>query len=192
MTAISTRSATERARALPPAEPPLSEPLSADHVADIATGIAAAQDLWRGKVRHDLPSRHAVRLLAHERYEVWAIGWPADHRTTPHDHGESIGALAVVEGELFERPAGPGEPLERRLGPGDQVPLPVGIIHDVGTTERTATSIHVYSPPLSTMTFYEEVTGLPDRVLDVAEDSVEVDPSAVARVLHPAYGGPRA
>ena len=82
--------------------------------------LGRASTLWHGRVRHDRPERHAVRLVAHERYEAWLIGWPAGHRTTPHDHGESIGALAVVEGSLVERTVGAdgsaGASARRRFG----------------------------------------------------------------------------
>ena len=92
-------------------------PLEAELLLDIAAGFTRASTLWHGRVRHDRPERHAVRLVAHERYEAWLIGWPAGHRTTPHDHGESIGALAVVEGSLVERTVGADGPRVRRLAP---------------------------------------------------------------------------
>jgi predicted metal-dependent enzyme (double-stranded beta helix superfamily) len=163
-------------------------PLPADLLAEIAAGIAQARSLWAGRVRHDQPTRHAVRLLVHDSYEVWVIGWPPEHRTTPHDHGGSVGALAVVEGELVERADDQaGASQLRSLGPGDVIALPADVVHDVGTLHAgSATSIHVYSPPLSTMTFYEDATGLPDHVLDVLDDRPVLDAETVARSLHPA------
>jgi hypothetical protein len=60
-------------------------------------------------------------------------------------------------------------------------------VHDVGNPgPAVATSLHVYSPPLSTMTFYEDATGLPDHVLDVLDDRPVLDADTVARSLHPA------
>ncbi len=163
------------------------EPLDAALVLDIAAGLARARTLWEGRVRHDGPARHAVRLLAPDRYEVWLIGWPAGHRTTPHDHGDSVGAFIVAEGTLVERTGAD----RRHLAAGDAVFLPAGGIHDVGTLDGSATSIHLYSPPLSTMTFYEDGTGLPDHVFDVVDETPLLDADDVARALHPTGGTSR-
>ena len=37
--------------------------------------FATARPLWSAVVRHDPDGRRPVRLIATERYEVWAIGW---------------------------------------------------------------------------------------------------------------------
>jgi hypothetical protein len=67
--------------------------------------------------------------------------------------------------------------------------LPRDVVHDVGTLPTgSATSIHVYSPRLSTMTFYDDGTGLPDHVLDVLDEPLVLDVATVARSLHPARG----
>src|SRR5262245_20092028 len=109
-----------------PAESP-----DAKVVAGLAAGLAAFPRLWPGRVGHDGPTREAVRLLLLDRYEAWVIAWPEGHATTPHDHGDSLGALVVVEGELFERIVDHGRERRRALRAGDGVPLPAGIVHDV-------------------------------------------------------------
>ena len=172
----------------PPAAP-AAAPLATELLVDIAAGLARARSLWEGLVTHEQPSRHAVRLLVHDTYEAWVIGWPAGHRTTPHDHGGSAGALAVAAGELVEQIAGGGRSDRRHLRRGDAIALPADVVHDVGTLATgPATSIHVYSPPLSTMTFYDDGTGLPAEVLDVVDEVPSLDAATVARSLHPSGG----
>ena len=72
-----------------------------------------------------------------------------------HDHGDAAGAFFVLEGELQEV-----LPQRRRsivdLGAGTTGVVRRGQLHDVGNVcDRPALSIHVYSPPLATMTFYD-------------------------------------
>ncbi len=61
------------------------------------------------------------------------------------------------------RPTGPcGAPA---LRPGSVKELPVGLVHDVvATTAANTTSIHVYSPPLTTMRRWDSVTLEPGAV----------------------------
>lgn len=168
------------------------QPLEPELLLDIAAALARARTLWSDRVRHDRPERHAVRLVADGRFEAWLIGWPPGHRTTSHDHGESVGALAVVEGSLLERTVDADGPRARRLSPGSVSPLGAGLVHDVATpVDAPATSIHVYSPPLATMTFYEDGSGVPDRVLAVADETPLLDGRELARLLHPSAAAGR-
>jgi predicted metal-dependent enzyme (double-stranded beta helix superfamily) len=139
--------------ALAPTRP---EPLEATLLHEIATGIARARTLWAPAVRHDPSERQPVRLLATERYEVWVIGWAAGQRAELHDHGDAAGALVVVDGTLTERTLG-GGPRSTVLPTGTGRDLPVGLVHEI-VNDHTgpATSIHVYSPPLTTMTRYDD------------------------------------
>lgn len=77
---------------------------------------------------------------------------------TLHDHGPSAGAIAVVRGALVERTPRPaGGCRTRGLLAADVHVFEAGHVHDVvneGT--RPAMSTHVYSPPLTSMTFFDD------------------------------------
>ena len=163
------------------------QPLPPELLRDIAEGIAASTSLWRAVVRHDEAQRRPVRLLATADYEVWVIGWTSGQGVDFHDHGDAAGALAVTEGELVEVRPG-GAPFERTvLRPGDVLALPVGLVHDVlDVSGSPATSIHVYSPPLTRMTRYDPVT-LESIGTDVIDPESPALPAAASSVLlHPA------
>jgi predicted metal-dependent enzyme (double-stranded beta helix superfamily) len=160
-----------------------SSPLASNALADIATGIARAQTWWRQHAHHDPGGRRPVRLLATDAYEVWVIGWTAGQGVELHDHGASAGALLVVEGELAELALLPDGTLRRTaLRPGSVKELPVGLVHDVvATTAANTTSIHVYSPPLTTMRRWDSVTLEPGAI-----EAVESEPP-VAVPAHPSF-----
>jgi hypothetical protein len=127
-------------------------------------------------------------------FEAWLLGWPVGEGIELHDHGTSSGALVVVEGTLLEtyihasdwvRPGGrpflggsrrhcrgdtPRPPRHRRLPEGALVSFGPDHIHDVvNGGARQALSIHVYSPRLRSMTFYEN---RPDRGLAAVRTEV--------------------
>lgn len=165
-----------------------TEPLPAHVLADIAGGFAAATPLWSGVVRHDPDGRQPVRLIVTERYEVWVIGWTTGQNVRVHDHGESAGAFVVTEGALTEvLPTGGGGAVERTLGVGRLRHLALGTVHDVlNRGEAPATSIHVYSPPITTMTYYDPVTFAPVETERVAPELPVLGAGAGSYLLHPA------
>ena len=169
------------------AAPPVARPapLSSALLADIATGLAASDDLWRPHAHHDPAARRPVRLVVCDLWEAWVVGWTPGQHVEAHDHGDSAGVLVVVEGDLVEvLPAGPHRVL-RTWQAGEVVDLPVGVVHDVvGLGPGTSTSIHVYSPPLSTMTYYDD-DGQPVRMEDTDDAPAITDLRSVSRALHP-------
>lgn len=173
------------ATAVRPRQSP-EQPLAPELLHDIAAGIAAS-GVWRHVVRHDAEERHPVLLLGTEAYEVWVIGWTTGQRAPLHDHGPRVaGALAVVEGELTEQ-----RPLvdDRRVGAGEVHDLPAGLVHEIRNDEAApATSIHVYSPPLRTMTRYDERTLAPTvtEILPAEEPAYAVPAETLLR--HPSVG----
>jgi predicted metal-dependent enzyme (double-stranded beta helix superfamily) len=92
------------------------------------------------------------------------IGWPPGRGLELHDHGDSCGTIYVVEGSLFETyttlsAAHGGRGLRHReLTTGSLVAFGPEHIHDVvNHGPGRALSIHLYTPRLRSMTFYEHV-----------------------------------
>lgn len=171
--------------------PPLpapGEPLPVGLLADITAGIAAAPEAWRHLVRHDPDGRQPVRLLATEAYEVWVIGWTPGQGVRPHDHGGSSAAVVVTDGELLEVDLLGNR---RRLEPGNVLRLGPGIVHDVVNHSNTpATSVHVYSPPLTSMTYYDPETWQPEETVHVEHETPVLEGWHGANMLHPTQARP--
>lgn len=124
-------------------------------LADIATGLAAVARATPPPAPAD-DRRTWWRLLATDDFDAWLISWPTGGAVTPHDHGGSAGAFAVVSGELTEVTFEAGTERRRRIGPGSARRVGAATVHDVVNDGREhAVSVHVYSPPLATMAFYD-------------------------------------
>lgn len=172
------------------AGPEAAAPLPAGVLADIAEGLARARTLWQAVVRYEPDGRHPVRLLATDRYEAWVIGWLPGQGVSLHDHGDSAGSFRVVAGELTEVLAGRHRSLARPLAAGRARYVPVGAVHDVVNRSAVpAASIHVYSPPLTHMTYYDAATRRPTAREDVAPEAPLLGPRAPSFLLHPANRG---
>jgi mannose-6-phosphate isomerase-like protein (cupin superfamily) len=136
-------------------------------LAVIATDLASGGS-WAAHARVDASRRHHVRILGNDLYEAWLLGWAPGQHVGMHDHGDAAGAFFVLAGELRE-----ALPERRRsivdLGAGSTGVVARGQLHDVGNvSQRPALSIHVYSPPLSTMTFYDAAGRSPLRTEEIA------------------------
>jgi rhodanese-related sulfurtransferase len=130
-------------------------------IGDLATSLASAREVWRPRVLHDPRRRFFERLVATETYDAWLVGWSPGQAIAAHDHGGSAGALVVTEGSLVETHWDSDIPTARTLLAGD-APLVFGSDHVHGVANLgsgIATSIHVYSPGLSTMGWFAEDTG---------------------------------
>ena len=134
---------------------------------DIAEGLA------RSVSADQLPAgtdRRWVRLLGTHSYDAWLIGWPPGTGLELHDHGESSVGLCVVSGVLDERHVPRhswGRAVTRRLVAGDAVAFDSAHVHAVRNLgDVEALSVHVYSPPLAAMTFFEEGEGTVLRPID--------------------------
>jgi predicted metal-dependent enzyme (double-stranded beta helix superfamily) len=104
---------------------------------------------------HDAGERSGRRIFWTPDYDVWLLRWPPGTRVTPHDHGDSAGAFAVVDGELIELRWHGSVPECRLVAAREAVAVERGVVHDVVATNRVAYSVHVYSPPLEAMSFYD-------------------------------------
>ena len=135
----------------------LDEPLPADVLADLAS--RAARRLARSDpdaVAHP-GGRWHVRLRVTDHHDVWLIGWGVDSAVELRDHGPSAGAITVVRGALVEHTPRSTEGFRlQTLRPGHLHTFEPGHLHDVvNEGPAAAMSAHVYSPPLSSMTFYD-------------------------------------
>jgi quercetin dioxygenase-like cupin family protein len=104
---------------------------------------------------HDSCERRAMRVFLGPDHDVWLLRWPPGTRVTPHDHGDSVGAFSVLEGALIELRWRDSIPDRRLVVPGEAVCVERGVVHDVVATRRVSYSLHAYSPPLDTMSFYD-------------------------------------
>ena len=109
-------------------------------------------------MRHDAERRWFLRRYRTHDVEAWLLGWTVEQAIELHDHGGSAAAVIVLEGELVETVAELGRTVSTAAR------WPGGSVHDLGPTHvhdlrnrsgALATSLHVYSPPLAAMTFYE-------------------------------------
>lgn len=146
---------------LAPSVAPDRAPGASELVA-LATQLAACGPLWHPFATHDAEHRVHVRLAGLPTWEAWLITWPPGHGVEMHDHGGSAGAVAVVEGALVEltaRPRALGAPrvARRALPTGTVRRIGRRRIHDViNVGPAPATSLHLYGPALSSMTFYDD------------------------------------
>src|ERR1039457_1474201 len=110
------------------------------------------------RASHDLSARSYELLELTDDLEIWAIHWPRDQGLELHDHGGSLGALWVVDGALEEHSLGRGGGLiHRTLAVGGGAAFGPSHIHDVvNIGDVPATSVHGYSPPMASMTFYRQ------------------------------------
>ncbi len=138
------------------------EQLDTATLAEIVSGLAIAEELWRPHVAHDRNERARIRLMATPIYEVWLLGWTPGQSVGLHDHGRANGAFIIVDGTLTETLA--HEPGDRRspaltnrtLTIADVAVIEAGEVHDVANRSTAlATSIHAYSKPLRAMNFYD-------------------------------------
>lgn len=151
--------------------------------------------LWRPIVRHDFDHRWYVRLHWSPDVEVWLLGWQPGQDTQFHDHGGASGAFMVTEGNLREWYGSTNRwtgARRRDHRPGRACRFGADHAHNLGNQSTgVATSIHAYSPPLSTMTYYRAGAGLlvPYRTLSTSSPEPGIDPQQAGTAPHhPAVG----
>jgi predicted metal-dependent enzyme (double-stranded beta helix superfamily) len=106
--------------------------------------------------------RRTWRLVARTPdFDAWLIAWPHGGKVELHDHGRAAGAVRVISGTLVEAvpwrdDTGRLTLVRRELRAGHTRSFPAGHIHDVtNEADGHALSLHVYSPALTSMTFYD-------------------------------------
>jgi predicted metal-dependent enzyme (double-stranded beta helix superfamily) len=103
------------------------------------------------------------RLIAQTReFDAWLIAWPRESAAELHDHGGSRGALHVIRGALIETTPWRDDEGKVALArwevhSGVTLAFGAGHVHDVrNEAADNALSLHVYSPPLTSMNYYEQ------------------------------------
>jgi Cysteine dioxygenase type I len=135
---------------------PAARSIGADVLTAIAAGLAVVTVPWE-LAHDDVPTeRRYQRVLSTPEYEAWVIYWPSGELLDLHDHGGSAGAFSVVSGELDEATVEAGTTVVRRFARGESSEFGSSRVHAVANRGAAiATSVHVYSPPLSSMIYYE-------------------------------------
>jgi hypothetical protein len=125
---------------------------------EVASRLAPAVH-WQGALD---TQRRSWRLMARTPdFDAWLIAWPNGGKVELHDHGTSTGAVSVIRGALVEAvprrdDAGRLSLVRHELQAGATLGFGAGHIHDVtNESDEHALSLHVYSPALTSMTFYE-------------------------------------
>jgi hypothetical protein len=125
---------------------------------EVASRLAPAVH-WPGGLDSETRS---WRLMARTAdFDAWLIAWPKGGKVELHDHGASTGAVSVVSGVLVEAvprrdDTGQLSLVRHELHAGATLGFGAGHVHDVtNESDEHALSLHVYSPALTSMTFYE-------------------------------------
>jgi hypothetical protein len=152
--------------------------LSLNELAAIARGLAATAQSWPGVISPSERTWHTI--AATDRFEAFVIAWPAGASIDLHDHGDAAGAIVITSGELVERVSqdrsGSLSLVSHRLTEGVQLAFRSGHVHELSNPgPAPALSVHVYSPVLRSMTFFEHGQGgarLPVRTERYGEEDL--------------------
>jgi len=132
-------------------------------------------------IEFDSEQRWHRRIYRDQRVDVWLISWLPTQGTQLHDHGGSAGSFTVVSGELSEAVylrtgRGAGTLQERDHRAGRSVGFDPRYVHDVRNISDTpAISVHAYSRPLSSMTYWDVEDGELVRLATLQTDDPEAD-----------------
>lgn len=140
---------------------PPGRDLERPELADLATLIGRAPDVWRHLVAHDPGKRYYTQLYRDAHVDIWLICWMDDQKTGYHDHDVSSGGVYVCAGSLvedrFRITSGGLEHASRIRQAGESFVFDAAYIHGMRHAGGPpASSIHCYSPPLWRMGYYEE------------------------------------
>jgi hypothetical protein len=151
---------------LPEARPPTPSPGSGG-VAQVRARVDPAQVASRLAPAVHWPGALSLqqrtwRLVARTLdFDAWLIAWPRGGKVELHDHGNSTGAVSVIAGALVEAVPRRGDSgrlslVRQELQAGATLGFGAGHVHDVtNQADGVALSLHVYSPALTSMTFYD-------------------------------------
>ncbi len=152
--------------------------LEPDHLVELTRfycgEVAAAKYSFIDFSTSSTDARWHQRIYRDRRMDVWLISWLPEQGTQLHDHGGSSGAFTVLSGELTESVVGAGTCRDIARGAGAGVGFGAHYIHDVrNCSAQPAISVHAYSPPLTTMTYYNLADGRLEPIASLATDDPE-------------------
>ncbi len=125
-------------------------------------------------IDYDAEHRWHQRIYRDPRLDVWLISWLPEQGTELHDHGGSSGSFTVLSGTLTEAVVTRGELRDTDREAGASVGFGAHYVHDVRNVSDTpAVSVHAYSPPLTTMTYYDLADGELSPIASLATDDPE-------------------
>jgi predicted metal-dependent enzyme (double-stranded beta helix superfamily) len=128
-------------------------------------------------IGYSADERWHQRVYRDQRIDVWLISWLPTQGTHLHDHGGSSGALTVVSGSLTEAVYSMASGLrDVERSAGRSVGFAGHYVHDVRNTAASpSVSVHVYSPPLTSMNFYDVVDGALVPLASMPTDDPEIE-----------------
>jgi len=137
-----------------------------------------ADEVGRGAypyIDFDPEQRWHQRIYRDRRVDVWLISWLPTQGTQLHDHGGSSGSFTVLTGSLAEAVVTGGTSLvDHERATGESVGFGDHYVHDVRNLSASpAVSVHAYSPPLTTMTYYDLGAGGLETITSLATDDPE-------------------
>lgn len=137
-----------------------SRPFQPDECAALAGRAAGLADLaaLTGK-----ETSASFVLWQDEHSVAWLNVMPERRDTGYHDHDGSAVGVYVIEGSVANEGLPVGGPRRvHRYGPGDSFSVPGTGIHRMDH-DAGAITVHVYSPPLRAIGYYEVAGGLLQR-----------------------------
>lgn len=147
---------------------------------DLAGRLELSPELVEAHLHFD-PRRYARNLIVRtQAFELLALCWLPGQQTIIHDHGGSVGAVRVYRGNLTSRlfaapdgrPAGLADVAV--VGPGGFAAVDRPDIHQLANPgPEELVTIHIYSPPLTTVGMY--LTDSPERSQVTLRHSVQDD-----------------
>jgi hypothetical protein len=104
-----------------------------------------------------------------------------------HDHDGSAVGVYVLRGSVTNEGLPIGEKRRvHRYGPGDSFSVPGTGIHRMNH-DAGAVTVHIYSPPLRAIGYYEIVDGLLQRTLGPADEASPESPRLLAVLTSEAF-----
>ena len=141
-----------------------------------------ADEVCSGKypwVDFDPEHRWHQRIYRDRRVDIWLISWLPTQGTQLHDHGGSSGSFTVLSGVLTEAVLTGGTTPNRHLvdherAEGATIGFGPRYVHDVRNLgDEPAVSVHAYSAPLSSMTYYDLADGTLTAITTLATEDPE-------------------